>query len=685
MMRLRFRCCLFATALLSGYEAFAHESEEIEEIVVRGRWEKPTGLMTSASHGLVGQAELDLRPRLRTGDILEAVPGLIVTQHSGTGKSNQMFLRGFNLDHGTDFATWIDGMPINLPSHGHGQGYSDLNFMIPELIEVLEFKKGPYYTDVSDFSSAGAAYFTLARRLDQGLVKAGIGQDSFGQVLIADSFHTGGGDLLFGIQAHTYDGPWSGVTEDLARYSGLLRYSNTGEDDEWNLTLMAYDAGWNSADQVPARAVAAGDISPFGTIDDSLGGETSRYSLSGRWHRDLGHNQITLRAYAIDYELSLFSNFTYLLDDPVNGDQIEQVDRRRVYGGDASWRIQDHDGGTHGLGLMLRYDDIDPVALFRTAARNRLDTVRLESVRQLSTGIYYEYEKQWNERWRSNLGLRADFYNFDVHASSIPANSGTADDNLVSPKLNVIRTLSANAEAYLSAGFGFHSNDARGAVSTVDPETGASLAPVDPLTRSAGAEIGYRLFVENRLNLSASAWYLELDSELIFVGDAGNTEISRASRRYGLEVPVYYRINDTWMVDLELALSDSRFTGDDPAGDSIPGSVDTIVAAGLTGTFDNGLYGSLRLRHFGERPLTEDGSVSSSGSTAWNLGAGFRVERFDLRLEVLNLFDSRDDDISYFYTSRLPGEPLAGIDDIHFHPMEPRAIRAYVTWFTDTP
>lgn len=680
MRRAALRFCLILAASLASIACPAHEGEEIEEIVVRGRWDKPTGLLTSASQGLIGQAELDVRPRLRTGDILEAVPGLIVTQHSGSGKSNQMFLRGFNLDHGTDFATWIDGMPVNIPTHGHGQGYTDLNFIIPELVEVLEFKKGPYYADVSDFSSAGAAYLTLARKLDEGMVKAGLGEDSFAQLLVADSFTAGDGDLLIGVQAHGYDGPWDGIAEDLSRYSGVVRYSDASESTERNLTLMAYDATWNSADQVPLRAVEAGLVSPLGTVDQTLGGASSRYSLSGRWHRDFGHQQLTVRGYAIDYDLQLFSNFTYFLDDPVGGDQIEQVDRRRVYGGDAAWRFQFHDGSAYTAGLMIRFDDIDAVGLFRNVARTRVETVRLDEVAQLSAGVYQEYEKVWNDVWRSTVGLRADFYRFDVTESNIPANTGTENDWLVSPKLSVIRTLSENAEAFVSAGLGFHSNDARGTVISVDPVTGEDATPVDPLVQSAGAEIGYRLFVNNRLNLSASLWYLELDSELLFVGDAGNTEVSRPSRRYGLELPVYYRIDDTWMFDAELALTDSQFTGSDPAGNRVPGSLDKVFAAGITGTFSNGVYGSLRLRHFGERPLIEDGGIASGSSSVWNLGLGYRTRRFDLRLEVLNLFDSNDDDISYFYTSRLPGEPAGGVDDVHFHPMEPRTIRAYVTW-----
>jgi hypothetical protein len=664
-----------------GSEVLAHEGDEIEEIIVEGRWDRPLGLAVSASEGIVGQAELDLRPRLRTGDMLEVVPGLIMTQHSGTGKSNQMFLRGFNLDHGTDFATWIDGMPINQPTHGHGQGYTDLNFIIPELVDTLEFRKGPYYADVSDFASAGAASFSVARTLDAPIVRLGIGENGFGRLLAANSFETGRGDLLVGLQTHRYDGPWDGVSEDLDANTGIVRLSDVRDGSEWSIMFMGYDASWNSADQVPLRAVEDGRVSRLGTIDDTVGGATSRYSLSGRWHRDFGaRDSLTVRAYAIDYELDLYSNFTYFLEDPENGDQFQQVDDRLTWGGDVTWYRKLGQNTTQKVGLALRVDDINEVGLFSSTARTRSSTVRQDSVLQWSSGLFYSLDHRFNDRWRASVGARADFNSFDVRDSNIAANTGKADDAIVSPKLNLIYTVSDSMEAYASAGRGYHSNDARGTVIAVDPASGEPAEPVDPLVASTGAELGFRYFDDSRINLSAAVWYLELDSELLFVGDAGNTEPSRASRRYGIEVPLYVRLGDNWLADLEVALTRSEFTDNDPAGNEIPGSLDRVLAAGLVGKFDNGLFASLRVRHFGPRPLTELGDVKSDSSTVWNLGVGFRGDEFEVRVEALNLFDSGDDDITYFYESRLPGEPTGGIGDIHFHPIEPRTIRLHLTW-----
>ncbi len=670
-----------AGLLFASSFAVAHEDDEIEEIIVYGRWEQPAGLNVSASQGFVSQEEMDSRPRLRAGDLLEFVPGLVVTQHSGSGKSNQMFLRGFNLDHGTDFATYIDGMPINMPTHGHGQGYTDLNFLIPEMIANLEFRKGPYYADIADFSSAGAAYFATPRTLNGRTVKAGFGENGFSQVLYADGTETSRGDLWFAVQGNGYDGPWVGVSEDLEKYSGIVRYTeSTPEEGEWGITVMAYDAQWDSADQVPARAVASGLVSRLGTIDDTVGGATSRHSLSGRWHRDFGAQQITARGYAIDYELDLYSNFTYFLNDPERGDQFQQVDDRMIYGGDLTWRSQQSDSLIHKAGLNIRYDDIAEVGLFNTRRRQRFGTVRQDAVDELTVGAFYTLEQTWGENWRSSIGVRADWFDFDVRSQTLAENSGNASDFIVSPKLNLIRKLSESSEAYLSAGFGYHSNDARGTVTTRDPVTLEPASPVDPLVRSKGAEVGWRFLSEDRLNVSAALWVLELDSELLFVGDAGNTEPSGASRRYGVEIPAYYRISDRWMLDTELAFTKSAFTENREEGDEIPGSLSRVATAGIIGNFDNGAYGTLRVRHFGDRPLIEDGSVRSGSSTIWNLGLGYKYSNFDFRFEVLNLFDAENDDIAYFYESRLPGEPINGFEDIHFHPFEPRMVRAYVTW-----
>jgi len=683
---------LMAALLLSmaGGTLWAHEKhldgeeagEALEEVVVEGRREDLTGEARTASEGVIGQEQLALRAISRPGDVMEAIPGLIMTQHSGSGKANQMFLRGFNLDHGTDFATFIDNMPVNMRTHGHGQGYTDINFLIPELIRTIDYSKGPYHAELGDFSSAGGASIQTYKTLEQGELQASVGENGYLRGLAADSMSLGANTLLAAIEASHYDGPWTDIEEDAEKINGLLRVSGGEGDREWNVLFKGYDATWNSADQIPQRAVDSGLISPLGSLDTTGGGETSRFSASGDyvWQSEWRENRIS--AYIIDYDLQLWSNFTYFLDNPVNGDQFEQLDERTIYGGE--WRTDWITGGSgshfhHHAGVQARFDDIDAVGLFRTQARQRLSTTRLDQVEESSIGAWYELEWRWSERFRAVLGVRADYYDFDVE-SDLPENSGSADDQLVSPKLNLIWAAGADSEVYFSAGGGFHSNDARGTVITVDPASGEAADPVDPLVRSWGTETGVRWNWQERLNSSLALWYLKLDSELLYVGDAGATEASRPSRRYGVEFNNYFTLDDVWTLEADFAWTDSTFTETAPEGDDVPGAISSVVSAGATAELPSGFFGSLRLRYFSAFPLIEDDSVRSDGSTMLNLLIGWEVGAWRLQAEVLNLLDSNDHDVDYFYASRLAGEADEGVEDVHFHIFEPRQFRFQASW-----
>jgi outer membrane receptor protein involved in Fe transport len=476
-------CLATLWASVAAGPAAAHEGEQnvLEEVVVKGRRLNLAGEARSASEGVIGHEDLALRPLLRPGDVLESIPGLIMTQHSGSGKSNQMFLRGFNLDHGTDFSTRIDGMPVNLPTHGHGQGYTDINFLIPELIRTIDYAKGPYHAELGDFSSAGGAHIRTFDRLPGGQLTAGAGDNGFLRALAAGDRDLAGGRILGAIESQLYDGPWSDIDEDVRKINGLLRWTG-GEDLEYGITAMYFDNRWNSADQIPARAVEQGLIDPLGSIDRTLGGNTRRMSLSATLVREDGAHRDVFNAWLIDYDFQLWSNFTYLLDDPVNGDQFEQLDNRLVYGGDWSRNWLGAFGGGHlhhTVGLQLRHDDIDTVGLIATRARERIGVKRLDKVRETGVGAFYELEWRLDDRWRSVLGLRGDYYWFDVSAQR-PENSGSTSDGIISPKASVIYTLSELSEAYLSGGFGFHSNDARGTTVTVDPVSGEAKAGTLP-------------------------------------------------------------------------------------------------------------------------------------------------------------------------------------------------------------
>jgi hypothetical protein len=655
-----------------------------EEIDVTGRGSDLSGIAGSATEGVTGREDLAQRPILRPGELLETVPGVIITQHSGGGKANQYFLRGFNLDHGTDFRVSVDGIQVNMPSHGHGQGYSDLNFLIPELVEEVWFEKGLYAAEAGDFSAAGFANLKIVDRLERGMVQATPGTDGYGRLLVADSFDLSGGaggTLLGGLELQRYDGPWE-RKDGYEKVNGVLRWNRGDAANGLTVSLLGYDGRWDSTDQIPRREVADGRLGRFGLIDDTDGGSSSRSSLSAEWRRGSGSALTRLRGYALIYDLQLFSNFTYFLDDPENGDQFEQADDRRVAGFDLTrdWALRL--GGREiesSAGLQLRYDDIEN-GLFHTRARQRLAVTRQDEIGQLQGGLFYQARVRWAPKIRTMAGLRADYWRADVE-SNLAANSGTRDQILFSPKLSVVLGPWSNTEVYLNAGYGFHSNDARGATIRVDPRTGETVGRVEPLVRAKSGDVGLRGTWIRGLQTTVSAFALALDSELVFIGDAGATEASRPSRRTGVELANFYRLNERWSLDADLAWSRGRFTDDDPAGDRIPGAVEGVAAVGVA--FENlgPIFGALRLRYLGPRPLVEDDSVRAASSALVNARLGYRfANRLSLALDVFNLFDREVSDIDYYYASRLPGEPTEGIEDIHFHPAEPRSARLTAHW-----
>ena len=391
--------------------------ESVQEIEIVGRRVNLVGDALSASEGRVSHEEILQRPILRPGDVLESVPGLVATQHSGSGKANQYFLRGFNLDHGTDFATSVDGMPVNMRSHGHGQGYTDLDFIIPELVEEIVYRKGSYYSDVGDFSGAGAARISTRDHAIDNSVQLGAGEFGFARALLSGSVASGGGELLYGLEHQRFEGPWDQVDEDVDKTNVLLKQAWNDGEDNYSVTFMGYDNKWNSADQIPNRAVVSGLISEFGSIDTSVGGSSSRYSFSFGADREIAGGNLSATAYVIDYEMNLFSNFSYFTSP--TGDQFQQVDDRRVYGGELAWDRSGDWGGvqvSNTFGTELRIDDIDEVGLTSTSSRQFLEDIRLDAVEQSSVGFYWENELQWTDRLRTVFGLRHDFFDFEVNA-----------------------------------------------------------------------------------------------------------------------------------------------------------------------------------------------------------------------------------------------------------------------------
>lgn len=683
-MKKRFKCLWLAGAAANFFSMSCYADASSDTIVVIGHYENAVGTSDAASAGTITAKLIENRPALRPGEVLEFIPGIIVTQHSGDGKANQYFLRGFNLDHGTDFSTSVGGIPVNMRSHAHGQGYTDLNFLIPELVDRIDYKKGPYYAEVGDFANAGSAQIGLFNSLPRGIASLTLGENDFTRMLVANSIDAGEGALLFGLDLARNNGPWR-EPENFHKSNGVLRYSHGEKDNGFSLTGMAYNARWDSTDQIPARAIADGSIDRFSTIDASDGGISHRYSLSfeGAQGDDSGRSDLTV--YALKSDLKLFSNFTYFLDDPINGDQFEQAEQRQMFGFAASRQWYGSFAGrksdTHA-GVESRYDHLDPIALYKTVNRNRLDTTRSDKVKESSAGVYLSNTTQWMDWFHIVIGVRFDKYDFDVD-SRVDDNSGSESDSITSPKASLVFGPWAKTEFFLNYGEGFHSNDARGVVRFGGE--GEQQTAVTPLVKSRGSEVGVRSDFISALQTSLAIWQLKLESELVFVGDAGNTEAARASNRYGIEWSNHYIANEWLLIDFDVSVSRARFSDhrseDDPPGNYIPGSVDRVASLGVTLADIGPWFAESQLRYFGPRPLIEDNSARSNATTLVYLRGGYRFDQnWKATLDIFNLFNRRVSDIDYYYTSRLNGEDATGVDDSHFHPVEPRTWRASVTY-----
>lgn len=648
-----------------------------QRVTVEGHYDNAVGSSDAASQGTIRAELLKSRPPQRPGEVLEFVPGVIVTQHSGDGKANQYFLRGFNLDHGTDFATSVNGIPVNMPTHGHGQGYTDLNFLLPELVQRIEYRKGPYFAGVGDFSAAGAADIVYRNRLDAPFALVTVGEDGYRRGVLGASRDLASGHTLLGaFEAMRNDGPWT-LQEHLRRSNGVLTLSGGTAASGWSASAMAYDAHWRATDQVPQRLLDAGqfDGRPFGrfdAIDPSDGGATGRTSVSGQWQRNADGALTRVSAYALHYRLKLFSNFTYFTD-PLDGDQFSQQDNRHSYGLKASHAFGHALGGFAArseFGAQLRHDRIH-VGLFDTVARTVTNVTRDDRVRETLAGVYGQTSVEFSPWLRGVFGVRADQVRNRVESLVTPANSGRSRATQVSPKLSLVVGPFAKTELFFNAGRGLHSNDARGTTTTVDPRSGDALDKVPPLVAARGFEIGVRSEAVRGLQSSLALWTLRSDSELVYVGDAGTTEPSAASRRRGIE------FNNRWvpvpwfLLDADLAWTHARFD----SGERIPNAIDRVASLAVTLRDLGPWSATLQMRHLGPGALIEDNSVRSTPSTLTNLRVSRRLGRHaELTLDVFNLLNRKVNDIQYFYESQLPGEP-APVADRHVHPSEPRSAR----------
>jgi len=673
----------------------------ITTVDVEGREDDLIGIADSGAQGTVGATEIQDRPILRSGEVLETVPGVIITQHAGGGKANQYFLRGFNLDHGTDFAIFLDDMPLNLPSHAHGEGYSDMNAVIPEFVRLVNFEKGPYYADVGNYGSAGTAHLEFLKTLPRNFFNLEGGMFGYGRAVLGLSYKLGTGNLLFGGEAYHDNGPWT-HPDDYYKFNGLLTYSQGSDANGFSITARGYHGKWNSSDQIAESAVPL--VGFFGTMDPSDGGRSERYSLQGEWHRQAANSLTRITPYVFYYDLNLYSNFTYYLTDPVLGDQFNQNDRRWVAGLDARHSIFSEWAGRkveNTFGFQLRNDWIGN-GLYQSSHRVRMDktdsstgntlpaTTQRDNLTDTLLGFYAENRIQWASKFRSVAALRGDLEYFDVTSLVTSANSGTAFKAIPSPKISLILGPWSRTEFYLQGGSSYHSNDGRGTTLTVEPVSGDNPYPnvpgdkIPPLIPTKGSEAGVRTTAIPHLNSTLSFWYLHSASELQQSGDTGGTTASRQpSDRYGFEFANYYTPVNNLAVDFDLANSKALFTEVDPddaapnspGGRLVPEAVGLVIASGVTVPNLKGIVASMRLRYFGPRDLTSDGLYRSKATALLNGELGYRIsETWRVSAEFLNFLNRGDHDIDYAYESQVAPTAAPAFTGV-FHPVEPFQVR----------
>jgi len=697
----------------------------LQEITVTAQRLELLGTAATASEGLVDDRELQSAPQYRPGQLLETVPGLIVTLHSGEGKANQYLMRGYNLDHGTDLETYVDGMPVNQPTHAHGQGYTDLNFMVPELADQLTYTKGPYYANVGDFGAVGSVRVSYRDTIEDQ-VSATVGTLGFQRVFSAGSQPLGDGNILAAVEVQHYDGPF--VTPDDARKENfVLRYSRGDDRNGYSVSAMLYHQLWTNTTDIPIRAIIEGLVpNRFGTLNPTDGGRAWRSSLSFNDHATIGEGQFTASAFCVDNQLHMWNDFTQFLVDPVHGDQEEQFENRRAFGGQAAYTLTLPLGSIPNVisaGALTR-DDLLYVGRLPSEDRVPLRVADAppsfsneDQVYLFAGAAWVQATTRWTSNFRSVLGFRADYqhgtdidYLAGLHEQSGPgytgySNSGTVRQVLPQPKGSLIYTPLDTLELYLSAGRGFHSADIRGVNQDTSVDLGLPHTPL--LAKQEGQEIGVRTTPRPNLALTFAYYNLWQQSETIIDPDVGQDTAGPPSRRYGYEINVTYQINRYLELYGSYSGDHTHFTRpfDDGTGHLGEYITDAPLATGALALYLTNLgpwSGGLSYRYLGNYPLSSGpcvnsavqhdfpgsatcahsptaaalGQVDGKGFGEWNLDARYAFSQgWSASVGIYNLFNTHADAAEFWYVDRLPGEPAAGVADVHQHPLEPLMAR----------
>ena len=669
------------------------EVKALAKVTVEGHYDNAVGTSDAASQGIIIGKLLQDIPLLRPGEVLEAIPGLVVAQHSGDGKANQYFLRGYNLDHGTDFATSVDAVPVNMPTNAHGQGYTDLNILIPELVSQIDYRKGTYFAQNGDFSAAGSADIAYRHALDAPFLDLTLGSYGYRRTLLAGStpLHpdtpntptdTDGPTLLGAIEGLEQNGPWK-HPEHLRKLNGLLHESQGTLERGWSADALIYQAHWNSTDQVPLALIQSGALCRFCAMDPTDGGDTGRVILSTEWHFQDGSGYTRASAYLEHYRLQIFSNFSFDALRPATGDQFEQFESRDVLGGKwlKGWQhsLFGHDSTTEA-GVQLRHDAIQ-VGLDDTESRIPFFTVDDNRVRLTEVGVYLQNTTYWADWFRSLLGMREDYLGMDLVSTTLPANSGSNASSRTSPKMSLIFGPWAKTEFFLNYGAGFHSNDARGVIYSIDPTTGGKQSPVPALVGAFGEEVGMRSQWIPDLQTSLAIWRLHCESELIYNPDSdiGSTSPNGASERYGVEWNNHLVLGRWLLFDTDLAYTHARYVkmnDNGQVGNYIPNSVPKVASVGLTLNQIDGWSAGIKLRYMGRYPLSQNNSLVGPSSVVTDLRVLHELSPdVSVSLDVLNMFDRSYDEVAYEQAYKINEASPLVVDGVTVHPGEPREYR----------
>lgn len=632
---------LSALALALAASSLSHAqtgAAPLEEVVVFGRSLDLRGQATAASEGSISGADLLIRPMLKTAELLEAMPGMVAVQHSGSGKANQYFLRGFNLDHGTDYSAHVDGVALNMRSHGHGQGYLDINGLIPETVDSIDYRKGPYRADIGDFSMAGASYIRTIDQLDRAFLSAEAGQFGWNRYAGGRSDTLGSGTLTLVGEYKQYDGPWQNPEQldHLALWGKYLQQTSFGEA---SLTLSAYDATWNPTEQVPERAIGtAACVDAFCALDPTADGHTRRLIMTG----NLSGDDWDATLFAQHYDWDMKSNPTYDY-------QINQFDQRWIIGGKASRTVVDTGMLQLVVGGEGRYDAASSVGVDHSNQGRFVENISDNEIKEGSLGLYTEATWFVTDQLRVLGGLRGDRYDFDVIANNPASAAGQATASRVSPKAGLAWEVSDYVELYANWGRGFHSNDGRGVVNTTNPVPG--------LSPGKGHEAGARTTLGD-VTLTATYWWLDQDSELIFVGDSNSVEAKGASTREGAELTMFWQPLDWLGLDAVYTESRARYVNN-PEGLHVEGAIEEAAQFGIAATRDN-WDASLRVRYMGPYALIADNSDRAQSLLSMSLRGARHWDAFTLYAEVINLLDTDRREIVYNYPAFVPGLDAAG-------------------------